>query len=100
MGQAAHVNALRARAFLARHTPEALDREAQEAENLQVIETSIPRPADAAEQEARVRVRHNRVSAAGDLSAIYGTPGNKEDEADGISDDEQLVAAESLSKLY
>ena len=96
MGQAAHVNALRARAFLARHAAESDDRAADEAANAGLLTAATQLSEIAAEQQVRVQAVHDRIQNSGDLGDIFG----KADEAeDDVYNDDQVQAAESLASI-
>jgi hypothetical protein len=96
MGQAAHVNALRARSFLARNAAQVAHRVEAEEVNAAVIAEARAVAAQAETQEQRVQATHDRIQASGDLEDMYG--GVERERTD--LESEQLAAADQLAKMY
>jgi len=94
MGQAAHVNALRARAFIARNVDRVDDRMGDDAANAAIVSRALPAPA--IEQERRVTETYDRISGAGNLEDIYGDAVRRDTD---LAADEQLDAADSVAAL-
>ena len=96
MGQAAHVNALRARSFLARNAGQVEQLAEETATTAAAIAAAQAEQNQVRIQEQRVQEVHDRISGAGDLSDIYG--GAERHEADD-RDGEMVEAAELLGRM-